>query len=298
MPSGRFLSKTVSTDDALNALSWQAQALFMMAVPHLDRDGLIVGHPLLLLAQIAPLRAPELVATMPAIVSEWIDAGLVVRYDSAGQPALFFPGFLKHQKLTAGYSREAPSQYEPPPGYERTQEGLIPAAAPIVQPEISAPEVADPDPEPATPELVTSNSGPTPPYKQQKQQKVRSSEDSAQDANSSSSNKRVRARPGPAAAAAGRGGEVKQDIYQLLKAFGVSEPALSDIASNQVTPDQVQGWIDYIATQDLRRPAGYLVKRLRAHELPPDPPDDDDPDSYEALKRKYIPDGWENIVHS
>jgi hypothetical protein len=42
----------------------------------------------------------------------------------------------------------------------------------------------------------------------------------------------------------------------------------------------------------MQRPVGYLVKRLRAHEAPPAAAEDEDPDSYEALKRKYAPDGW------
>jgi len=62
MPSGRLLSKTVATDKSLNRLSLQAQAVYMMTIPHLDRDGLIIGEPLLLMAQVAPLRAAELVS--------------------------------------------------------------------------------------------------------------------------------------------------------------------------------------------------------------------------------------------
>lgn len=297
MPDGRFLSKTVATDEPLNRLTWQAQAVYMMTVPHLDRDGLITGHPLLLLAQVAPLRAAELVGIMPGIIQEWIDADLVMCYQSDDQLALFFPGFLKHQRLPH-YDRETPSRFAPPPGHERTDQGLVPVAAPAEP--VHASDQSDPlrTNSGATPDPVRSQSGPTPPIKQQ------SSKDSKNlrfphEKSSSSSNKRVRARPDPAAAAAaGRGGEVKQDIYQLLKTFGVSEPALSDISSNNVTVDQVQGWIEYIATQNLQRPVGYLVKRLRGHELPPDPPDDDDPDSYEALKRKYIPDGWDDIIHT
>lgn len=297
MPDGRFLSKTVATDEPLNRLTWQAQAVYMMTVPHLDRDGLITGHPLLLLAQVAPLRAAELVGIMPGIIQEWIDADLVMCYQSDDQLALFFPGFLKHQRLPH-YDRETPSRFAPPPGYERTDQGLVPVAAPAEP--VHASDQSDPlrTNSGATPDPVRTQSGPTPPIKQQSSKDSKNLR-SPHEKSSSSSNKRVRARPDPAAAAAaGRGGEVKQDIYQLLKGFGVSEPALSDISSNNVTVDQVQGWIEYIATQNLQRPVGYLVKRLRGHELPPDPPDDDDPDSYEALKRKYIPDGWDDIIHT
>ena len=96
MPTGRFLSKTVSTDKSLHRLSWQAKAVYMMTIPHLDRDGLITGEPLLLMAQVAPLCAAELVSTMADLVQEWIAAELVVLYHDHDndQPVLFFPGFL------------------------------------------------------------------------------------------------------------------------------------------------------------------------------------------------------------
>jgi hypothetical protein len=127
MPTGRFLRKTVSTDKSLNRLSWQAQAVYIMTIPHLDRDGLITGHPLLLMAQVAPLRAAELMSSMADLIQEWIAAELVVLYHNPdnGQPVLFFPRFLKHQRLGANYAREKPSVFAPPPGYERTPKGLV-----------------------------------------------------------------------------------------------------------------------------------------------------------------------------
>jgi hypothetical protein len=134
MPAGRFLSKTVANDKSLNRLSWQAQAVYMMAIPHLDRDGLITGEPLLLMAQVAPLRAAELMSSMADLIQEWIAAELVVLYHDPdnGQPVLFFPGFLNHQRLGANYAREMPSVFAPPPGYERTPKGLVLVdAAPI-----------------------------------------------------------------------------------------------------------------------------------------------------------------------
>ena len=130
MPAGRFLSKTVANDKSLNRLSWQAQTVYMMAIPHLDRDGLITGEPLLLMAQVAPLRAAELVSSMADLIQEWIAAELVLLYHdpSDGQPVLFF----KNQELGIRYTRETPSMFAPPPGYERTPEGLVRVdAAPI-----------------------------------------------------------------------------------------------------------------------------------------------------------------------
>lgn len=306
MPAGRFLSKTVATDEPLNHLSWQAQAVYMMAVPHLDRDGLITGHPLLLMAQVAPLRAAELVAIMPTIVEEWIAAELVIRYHDGGQPVLFFPGFLKHQRLPH-YDRETPSEFAPPPGYQRTETGLVPVVAPAPSDPSNPVQQIQTDPlsanSGATPARLRTNSGPTPPIKQQRGEEskkplsphVKNSSSSTTPARARA--RRARARPAPRAAPAAAG-EPKPEIYDALKAFGVTEPALSELSRNGITRDQVAGWIDYISTQDLARPAGYLVKRLRAHEPPPPvaAAADPDPDSYEALKRKYIPDGWEEVV--
>ncbi len=300
MPAGRFLSKTVATDEPLNHLSWQSQAVYMMTVPHLDRDGLITGHPLLLMAQVAPLRAAELVTIMAGLIEEWLDADLVVRYLDNGQPVLFFPGFLKHQRLPH-YDRETPSEFAPPPGYARTDQGLVlvEKPAPAAQPQPTpAPLRTDSG---ATPDQVRSQSGPTPPIKQQRveeSKKLRSPHEKS----SSSSTTRPRARPSPPAAPAARSpGKVKPEIYEALQNFGVAEPALSEISSNGVSPEQVDGWIAYLRTQtNMARPVGYLVKRLRAHEPPPPAPaaDDDDSDSsYEALKRRYVPAGYEDIIH-
>lgn len=294
MPAGRFLSKTVATDEPLNHLSWQAQAVYMMAVPHLDRDGLITGHPLLLMAQVAPLRAAELVGVMAELIQEWITAELVVRYDDSGQPVLFFPGFLKHQRLPH-YDREMPSEFAAPPGYQRTEQGLFPVEEPG--------PAAAPDPvqtsSRATPDQVRTKSGVGPPIKQQRAEESKTPRLQVPTSSSSSTHaQRPRARPAPRAAAAAPG-TLKPEIYDALKAFGVAEPALSELSQNGITRDQVTGWIDYLATQPkLERPVGYLVKRLRAHEPPPALPAaaEDDADSYEALRRKYIPDGWEDVV--
>jgi hypothetical protein len=233
---------------------------------------------------------------MAGLIQEWLDADLVVRYHDNGQPVLFFPGFLKHQRLPH-YDRETPSEFAPPPGYARTDNGLVS----VEEPAPASQPVATPEPLPtdsgATPDQVRTKSGPTPPLKQQRAEESKTPR-LPYEKSSSNSTTRARARPSPPAAPAARSpGKVKPEIYQALKDFGVAEPALSEISSNGVTPDQVAGWIAYLATQKMQRPVGYLVKRLRAHEEPPAAAaDDQDPDSYEALKRRYAPDGWEDVV--
>jgi hypothetical protein len=89
---------------------------------------------------------------------------------------------------------------------------------------------------------------------------------------------------------------VKPDVYQALREFGVAEPALSELSRNGIDRAMVDGWIAYLATQDMARPVGYLVKRLRAHQQPPPVPEEEDPNSYEAMKRKYVPPGYEDVI--
>jgi len=43
MARGRFISKSIATDLAVNSMSIEAHLLYVMAIPHLDRDGRILG---------------------------------------------------------------------------------------------------------------------------------------------------------------------------------------------------------------------------------------------------------------
>lgn len=125
MARGRMLSTEASVDPELHTISVQALALYLLAIPHLDRDGLIDGRPMRLGALVAPMR-PELTDQAGSYINEWVAAGLVVRYEtSSGRPALFFKGFRKHQ-LGMEYRKEPASRLSPPPGWTRTTEGLIP----------------------------------------------------------------------------------------------------------------------------------------------------------------------------
>lgn len=122
MARGRMVAITVATDKRLNSLSEEAELVFLKTVPHLDRDGIIIGDPVLLAAQVCP-RRPRLVAMIDEIIQEWIGAGLAISYIPGEDPLLFFPGFSKNQ---AGmrYEREPASPFPPPPGYCRTGKGL------------------------------------------------------------------------------------------------------------------------------------------------------------------------------
>lgn len=123
MARGRMLNQKIAEDEDFNAMSIEAQFMFMRAIPFLDRDGLITGHPILLQSKIVPLL-PEFAPKMPAIIAEWIDAGLVIGYSAGKTAVLFFEGFSKNN--TIHYTRESASSFPPPPGYYRNGNGLEP----------------------------------------------------------------------------------------------------------------------------------------------------------------------------
>lgn len=128
MASGRFLSTSIAEDDRLGKLSMAAELLYLKTIPHLDRDGMISGKAGLLWGKICPLRE-ELISEMQRAIDGWIQVGLVIRMMTEQGPVLFFPGFLKNNRLTH-YDRERPSRYPAPPGYVRTDNGLVPDGEP------------------------------------------------------------------------------------------------------------------------------------------------------------------------
>jgi hypothetical protein len=120
-----MLSTETAVDPDLNALTLPAYALYLATIPHLDRDGLIDAHPVKLTATVAPLRY-ELHEDAARLINEWIEIGLVIRYEvTSRQAVLFFKGFRRHQQGME-YGREPASRFPPPPGWTRTKEGLVP----------------------------------------------------------------------------------------------------------------------------------------------------------------------------
>ncbi len=142
MAKGRMLNRTAAVDKELNGCSVEAHLLFLMSIPHLDRDGLIAGEPMQHLGAALPFR-PDFFPRYDDLIQELIDADLVVRYDTNRGRVLFFTGFKDNQTLI--YSREGASVFDPPPGYVRTDTGLV------LECEDTNSGV--------TPELVASNSG-------------------------------------------------------------------------------------------------------------------------------------------
>lgn len=133
MANGRFISRTIATDKRLSQLSIEAEYLFLKTLPHLDRDGLILAD--VLWATVTP-RRPAMAAIIDELCQEWYRTGLAISYETDEGTIIYFPGFAKNQQGMR-YDREGPSRYAPPPGMVRTVNGL-------------------------TPELLRTNSGPTP----------------------------------------------------------------------------------------------------------------------------------------
>lgn len=122
MANGRFLSKRIALDGRFNSLSTEAALLFIMTIPHLDRDGIITGDLRELWAEVAPLQS-AMRDRMAELVGEWEREELVLIYEASRTKALFFPGFSKNQKIL--YNREAASKFPVPPGYSRANDGLV-----------------------------------------------------------------------------------------------------------------------------------------------------------------------------
>lgn len=145
MARGRMINTTVAVDRRLNTLSLESHLLYMMTVPHLDRDGLIAGDVDLLISTAIPRRR-ELHDRAEELIQEWLACGLVLAYETDDTRVLFFLGFRKNNKIQ--YNKEGASQFPPPPGYHRTDDGLEEdAPAPNSRPTL---------------ELVQSNARPTP----------------------------------------------------------------------------------------------------------------------------------------
>jgi len=152
MARGRFLNVTVAADIALNSLSLEAHWLYMMTIPHLDRDGLIIADTYVFFGKVCP-RRPELIPRIDALIEEWAAAGLVTLYPTHDGKVAFFHGFTKNQQ-GMHYAREGASALQPPPGYVRTKTGLEPNNGDGSNRSDDAPELPNPDPLPTNSRLT------------------------------------------------------------------------------------------------------------------------------------------------
>lgn len=163
MASGRFVSCTIATDKRLSLLSLESEYLYLKAIPHLDRDGLISAD--VLWTTVAP-RRPDMASVQDRCWQEWVQVGLCTAYETDEGTVLHFLGFVKNQQGMR-YDRESPSRFDPPPGYVRTDTGLIPDVVRNA-PAPAADEVRSRSG--LTPDEVRTSSGVGPAQQQQQQQ--------------------------------------------------------------------------------------------------------------------------------
>lgn len=124
MAKGRMITQDACEDRELNSISMEAQLLYLLTLPHLDRDGLVDGRASWIGGRAAPERA-ILRERAGSLIEEWVAQGLVTRYEGKNGPVLFFHGFRKHNANLV-YEREQESKFAPPPGFHRSPHGLIP----------------------------------------------------------------------------------------------------------------------------------------------------------------------------
>lgn len=328
MAQGRFLSTTIAIDKELARLSAEAEMMYLKCIPHLDRDGMITGDPIQLLTVISPLRFSQMAPSIGAIVDAWVDVGLVIRFPTQAGLALFFKGFLKNQTLR--YDRERPSLYPPPPGYIHTANGLRPATdVPWVDSsseENPGSYPKNPAESPVLPEFhplgendartaAEGSSNGTPGYYPKNPAESAFLPESAPQAAESESAAPKQQDSGKQQQAAEAAAWSLPECRRLLVDFGISQPSLGRILAKRHPPDHVRGWlVEALQASQRRRkpiddPIAFAVARLLSGDPPPrlvdaaeyeaslagDPAGDDE-DSYEALKRRYVPEGWQDVV--
>lgn len=172
MARGRMIANTVATDKRLNSLTAEAALVYLMTLPHLDRDGLILGDTMPLWGKVCPRRT-EFMGHMADIIAEWVNAGLVIAYECDEGTILCFTGFLKNQ-TGMHYDREAASAFPPPPGYIRAAKGLEKVSDRVNPDQI-------PTKSGVSPELVPTESEPTPAETKVNKSKVKAKDDDRHD---------------------------------------------------------------------------------------------------------------------
>ena len=119
MAEGRFVSRSIATNEQLAGVSFLADYLFVRCVPHLDVEGRMTGNPTLIKAKVAPLRPEMTVDKIPELIQELARAldrhgePLLVWYAVADMRVLHFPGFSRQQKGLRR-DRESPSKLPSP----------------------------------------------------------------------------------------------------------------------------------------------------------------------------------------
>lgn len=127
MSRGRFLSKTISLDEKIEALpDDSARLLFTWMIAHLDAEGRMRGDSLAIKALVVPKRAWSL-RKIEKYLTNMQQLGLIVIYSRDGMRWLTMPNFEKHQQGLRK-DREGQSQIPAPtPAELRQHSGRTPA---------------------------------------------------------------------------------------------------------------------------------------------------------------------------
>lgn len=126
MARGRFISKAISLDEKVNALSSDSvRLLFTWLIAHLDCEGRMYGDPQTVKSIVFPQRSMD-VRTMQKYLDELVESTLIQRYVNGGTTYIYFPNFKKHQ-IGLNKTKESPSQIPPfTPELIQNNDGLCP----------------------------------------------------------------------------------------------------------------------------------------------------------------------------
>jgi len=98
MAKGRFISKEISLDKRVNSLSDSTSMLgFTWLITHLDCEGRTYGDPAIVKSLIFPRRTDITVEMVKGYIQDWLNAGLIILYESDDDLYIQFPNFDKHQ---------------------------------------------------------------------------------------------------------------------------------------------------------------------------------------------------------
>ena len=127
MARGRFVSKAISLDEKVDALSSDTvRLLFTWLITHLDCEGRMYGDAQTVKSIVFPRRSIR-VQIIEKYLVELEEKGLIVRYPAPGGAYLCMKNFEKHQP-GLNKNREAQSQIPPPtPELIQSKSGLTPS---------------------------------------------------------------------------------------------------------------------------------------------------------------------------
>jgi len=112
MARGRMISKSISLDEKVNALSDDAcRLLFTWLIPHLDCEGRMHGDPITVKSIVFPRRKIS-AGKVEKYLKELEKNELILRYSVDGNQYLSAPNFEKHQ-VGLRKTQESPSQIPP-----------------------------------------------------------------------------------------------------------------------------------------------------------------------------------------